>query len=144
MFEKVVSLLLDNWFVMATTTATLSIVSANITNDVLNLNVSSLLTTDGTSGVDEVIGISRLLGVDDDGRILFRSADYPNGGFVYIKNIDSGSHNLLISTGTAPTFVEVGTLRKGEFAFFPWDADDNLFVEGNALGTDIEFALFLR
>ena len=129
---------------MATTTATLSIVSANITNDVLNLNVSSLLTTDGTSGVDEVIGISRLLGVDDDGRILFRSTDYPSGGFAYIKNIDSDAHDLLITLGTSASFTEVGTLHKGEFAFFPWDAEDDIFIEGNALGTDIEFALFLR
>jgi hypothetical protein len=131
---------------MASVTATIVIQSPNITNDVLSLNVSYNLTTDGSNGVSELVGISRRSGVDSR-TVLFAAADYANGGVVYIKNLDTVFANgVLVEVGTPSPgdILEVGVLNGGEAYLMPWNADEDFSVTADDSGTVIEYALFVK
>lgn len=125
---------------MASVTANIKIQSPDVSNDVLSLEVAYNMTTDGSAGVDELIGISRKSGLNVKS-VLFSATTYPNGGIVYIKNLDSTYANgVLIELG----LVEVGSVAGGEAYLIPWNADEDFSVTADVAGTLLEYALFLK
>ena len=130
---------------MATTTATLTLFSDNLTSNSLNLSTESVLTKAGTvTGISDTSGLARKTtsfassGVIDT-VVLFRGDDYTSNGSnkVYLKNLSTtaseyftiymtghtadGAHDATDLTTTALT--EIGRLYAGDFAFFPWNAN---------------------
>ena len=115
---------------MATLTAKLTLTSATVTSDTLNLTV-----TDTLSIAQKVIAPSRVVTSTSD-LTLFASSSYSRS-YVYLKNMDS-SIAMDIDFGSTASF----NLAAGEFAFFPWHASQNIVVAADSGTPILEYALF--
>ena len=116
---------------MATTTATLTLSSSDLTGDALSLSTTATLTKAGTvTGLSQTTGIARKTTSATSQYTLFDGSDYGDGSHkVYIKNTST--------TATEYVTVEinseaVGRLYAGDWMFFPWGA--------NAATNDIKLA----
>ena len=112
---------------MATTTATITLSSADLLSDELALSTTSTLTTAGTStGVTQTTGLARKTTSAASAAAIqavnvYRAGDYTANGAnkVYIKNT---------STTAAEYFTvhidqeELGRLYAGDWMFMPWNA----------------------
>ena len=110
---------------MATTTATVTLASDDLLSNVLSLTSTATLTKAGLStGLDLVSGLSRTNFLDNPihQKLIYRGDDATKDGAnkVYMKNL---------STTAAEYFTiyinseEMGRLYAGDWAFFPWKAN---------------------
>ena len=142
---------------MATTTATITLTSADIADNALSISNTATLTTAGTdTGITETTGLARKKVATSSNTVLLDSgagiaADVTadKSAKVYIKNInDRGDGtkwvNILLAT------VEIGRLYGGDFMFFPWSGGsgkDIKFTCESTSGTDatettLEYTVF--
>jgi len=109
---------------MATTTATITLDSADLLTSVLSFSTTASLTKAGTAtGLAETTGLAKTNFTNDpvQGKVIYRSDDATANGAnkVYLKNL---------STVAAQFFTiyidqeEIGRLYAGDWAFFPWSA----------------------
>ena len=134
---------------MATTTATVSISSADLTPGMaLNINASSSLMKSGTTTGLEIMDMGRgELKVTDGPNALqdvtATSGDYGQASYVYICN-NSTDDQQYIKVGIHNTVI--GNLGAGDWCFFPWSQGDvsaELNIEAEATGTiPYEYAIF--
>ena len=120
---------------MATTTATLTLSSGDLTGDALSLSTTTQLTKAGSAtGLDQTTGVARkFFASTQSNTALIAAADYTDDKAhkVYIKNISStASEYITIKIGA----TEVGRLYAGDFLFMPWSAD----TTGTAADIDID------
>ena len=128
---------------MATTTATLTLSSADLLSDELALTTTATLTTAGTStGVTQASGLSRKTTATVgstaliDSVVLYRADDYTadKANKVYIKNTSTtpaeyvtvfltGDRATEVHGNADPGLTELGRLYAGDWAFFPWNAN---------------------
>tara|TARA_R100001509_G_scaffold106883_2_gene63463 strand:- start:17 stop:421 length:405 start_codon:yes stop_codon:yes gene_type:complete len=109
---------------MATTTATLTLSSADLTGDALSLSSTATLTKAGTlTGLDQTSGVGRKTTTATAQYTLFDGTDYTaaKAHKVYIKNTSTVATEYVTLTVNAE---EVGRLYSGDWAFFPWSAHD--------------------
>jgi len=114
---------------MATTTATLTLSSADLTGDALALSSTATLTKGGTTtGLDQTTGVARKTTGSTTAFVLFEAGDYTAanpGHKVYIKNtMSTGTEYFTVSVGDGPTssVLELGRLYAGDWMFIPWSA----------------------
>ena len=116
---------------MATTTATLSLSSADMTSDAVNINVSTQLYKKGTTiGLDGTTGLASKTTTADTIYTIFGEADYSDnkGLKMYIRNTaspndsDEVGYTLLLTLGSQA----VGYLGPGDWLFMPWDGTDDV------------------
>jgi len=151
---------------MPTTTATLSIVSSDLTSDALSLSNTKSLNAAGVgTGLSQVEGVARkrLAGNASASRnyTIADASDvkFTEGGAskVYIKNLSSSNADYVtVFVGIANetglvTGQEVGRLYGGDFLFLPWSAntvgnDSDIIVQtpANALNKDIEYLIIFE
>ena len=109
---------------MATTTATITLSSADLLSDELALVSAATLTKAGTStGLTSASGLSRTNFTNNpiQSKVIYRSDDATADGAnkVYIKNVSTTASEyftVLIDQ------EEMGRLYAGDWAFFPWSA----------------------
>jgi len=109
---------------MATTTATLTISSSDLTGDALSLSTTATLTKAGSgTGLDQTTGVGRkFYATQQTDTALIAAADYTDDKAhkVYIKNTStSNSEYVTVKIGA----TEVGRLYGGDWLFLPWSAD---------------------
>ena len=141
---------------MATTTAAITISSADIMDNAINISNSTNLTTAGTStGMTETTGLGRVkLATTTATDIItyanivgITSADLAHK--VYIKNTGSSttqSVKILIGN-TSGTPVAIGNLYGGDWMFFPWSAGSNEDIVADPSTTDevvLEYMVFFE
>jgi len=141
---------------MATTTATLTLSSGDLTGDALALSSTATLTKGGTTtGLDQTTGVARKTTGATTAFVLFEAGDYTAanpGHKVYIKNtMSTGTEYFTVSIGDGPstTVVELGRLYAGDFMFIPWSAsggsaaahNDIVVAPSSATDMTIESAL---
>ena len=125
---------------MATTTATITLNSSDLTSNPLALSSSSTLTKAGTiTGMTDTTGLARRttsFGSSStiDTIVVYRADDYTSNkaNKVYIKNTSSTSaeYFTIYITGDragethsdTDGLTEIGRLYAGDWAFFPWSA----------------------
>ena len=125
---------------MATTTATITLNSSDLTSNPLALSSSSTLTKAGTiTGMTDTTGLARRttsFGSSStiDTIVVYRADDYTSNkaNKVYIKNTSSTSaeYSTIYITGDragethsdTDGLTEIGRLYAGDWAFFPWSA----------------------
>lgn len=109
---------------MATTTATITLSSGDLTGDALALSQTATLTKAGTlTGLSETTGVGRKTTGATATIALFEAADYDDDKAhkVYIKNTSStATEYFTIGYGATAT---VGRLYSGDWAFMPWNGD---------------------
>ena len=124
---------------MATTTATISLSSADMMDSSLSISNTSTLYTAGTNtGITETTGLGRKKFADNSNIVLLDggltsgiAADVTadKSAKVYLKNMnDRGDGTKYVNILLAA--VEIGRLYGGDWMFIPWCA---------ASGKDIEF-----
>jgi len=109
---------------MATTTATLTLSSADLTGDALALTTTTTLAKAGTAtGMSETSGVGRKTTAATAQYVLFDGNDYAANGAhkVYIKNTSTTTSEYFLLTINGE---EIGRLYSGDWAFLPWGAHD--------------------
>ena len=139
---------------MATTTATITLASADMMDSALSISNTATLYTAGTNtGITETTGLSRkkfatssefiLL---DHGLAATQMADVTadKSAKVYIKNInDRGDGTKYVAV--LINSIEIGRLYGGDWMFFPWSGGDDKDVDidaSDATETTLEYVVF--
>lgn len=130
---------------MATTTATLTLSSGDLTGDALSLSTTATLTKAGTNtGLDQTTGVARkFYATQQADEQLIAAADYTDDKAhkVYIKNISTtAAEYITVKIGA----TEVGRLYAGDFLFIPWSADTtvtdaDIDIDTSAVNMTVEY-----
>lgn len=108
---------------MATTTATLTLSSADLTGDTLSLSTTATLTkADTLTGLDQTSGVGRKTTSATSLVTLFAASEYTDDKShkIYIRNTSTtATEYVLLKIGD----MELGRLYAGDWAFVPWTAD---------------------
>lgn len=112
---------------MATTTATLTLSSADLTGDALALSTTTNLNKAGTlTGLDQTTGVSRaIIATASTTKIIADASEYATGPAknhkVYVKMLSTVATEYVTLSVDAQ---DIGRLYAGDFAFIPFGADD--------------------
>jgi len=132
---------------MATVTAKLTLTSADLLSQNLNLSLSKSITASHTTGVARAPITSTAKGTASGQVTLYTADDYAAIAYLYVKNTNATAVNKIYiyndsSTGD-PIWMQ---LQGGEFAFIPMHGDKTLkayapngsnpIVEWMVFGTD--------
>ena len=113
---------------MATTTATITLSSADLTGDALSLSSTATLTKAGTlTGLDQTTGVGRKTTTSSSQYTLVDKADYGDDKAhkVYIKNTST------VATENAVITVEsqlLGRLYAGDWCLLPYNGDQDIKI----------------
>jgi|TARA_R110002020_G_scaffold148362_2_gene324183 hypothetical protein len=125
---------------MATTTATLTLSSADLTGDALSLSSTATLTKAGTlTGLDQTTGVGRKTTTATSQYTLVDKADYGDDKAhkVYIKNTST------VATEHAVITIEsqlLGRLYAGDWLLLPYNGDQDIKITPSvATAFTIEF-----
>jgi len=141
---------------MATTTATITLASTDITDNALSISNIATLTTAGTdTGLTETTGLARKKFATASNTILLDhgltsgiAADVTadKSAKVYIKNInDRGDGTKYVNILIVAR--EIGRLYGGDWMFIPWSGGsgkDIEFTASDATETTLEYTVFFE
>jgi len=130
---------------MATTTATITLTSGDLTSDALALSTTATFTNaGGSNGLVGTTGLGRKKTGDTNQYTLFDGDAYANGAHkVYLKNT---------STTAAEYFTieinseQMGKLYAGDWCLFPWEANadtNDIKIQPSAANMVLEYMLFI-
>ena len=127
---------------MATTTATLTLSSSDLTGDALSLSTTATLTKAGTlTGLDQFTGVARKTFATTSIQTLVAKGDYADDKAhkVYIKNTSSVATENILVTVEAQL---LGRLYAGDWALLPFNGDQDIKITPS-VSTDmvIEYAV---
>ena len=127
---------------MATTTASLTLASSDLTGDALSLSSTSTLTKSGGAvGLDQTTGVGRkYYAAATTNGTLIAAADCTDAKAhkVYIKNLSSSdSETISISVGASNTAL--GALAGGDWCFLPYDGVNDIDITTSAIAMTVEF-----
>jgi hypothetical protein len=134
---------------MATTTATLTLSSADLTGDALSLSTTATLTKAGTvTGLDQTTGVARKVytaAVTNEKLIdktLF--SDWSSGDQVahkvYIKNLSTtATEYVTISFDDGVNTIGIGMLYAGDWCFLPYEGTKDIEVTTSSANMTIEY-----
>jgi hypothetical protein len=128
---------------MATTTATITLSSADLTGDALALSTTATLTkSGGQTGLDQTTGIAVKKFTNSNAQTILSASDYTNDRAhkVYLKNNSSvSSENFKVVIGS----TDLGKIFAGDWAFIPWMGESDIKVTPSVpTETVIEYAVF--
>ena len=118
---------------MATTTATITLASSDISDNAISISNTATLTKAGsTTGLDQTSGLSRRTLVGTPATVKLIDLDYYQGqtltqnkaAKVYIKNTgtSTANHVLVSIQNGSGAAEEIGRLFGGDWMFFPYSA----------------------
>lgn len=113
---------------MATTTATLTLSSSDLTGDDLSLSTTATLTKAGTlTGLDQFTGVARKTFATSSIQTLIAKGDYADDKAhkVYIKNTSSVATENIIVTIESQL---LGRLYAGDWALLPFNGDQDIKI----------------
>ncbi len=131
---------------MATTNATITLSSSDLTGDALALSSTTTLTKAGTlTGLTQTSGVGRKTTSSTAQYILFDGDAYANGSHkIYLKNTSTvATEHFVIEINSE----QMGKLYAGDWAFFPWEANadtnDIKITPSVSTALTLEYALFI-
>ena len=117
---------------MATTTATITLSSADLTGDALALSSTATLTKGGTlTGLDQTTGVARkFFAAAQANTNLIAAADYTAGKAhkVYIKNTSTTAGEF-IKVELGSSNLSLGFLYAGDWLFMPYDGENDIDID---------------
>ena len=130
---------------MATTTATITLSSADITGDALNLSTTSTLTKAGTvTGLDQTTGIARQTFTQNTILTLIDKSLYDADGAhkVYIKNTSTTATENIIVTIESQA---LGRLYAGDWVLLPFNGEQDIKITPSvSTAMTIEYAVLYQ
>ena len=125
---------------MATTTASITLSSGDLTGDALALSASTTLTKAGTvTGLDQTTGVSRKTYTSSSIQTLVAKGDYSDDKAhkVYIRNTSTVATENLIVTIEAQL---LGRLYAGDWCLLPYNGDQDIKITPSvATAMTVEF-----
>ena len=113
---------------MATTTASLTLSSGDLTGDALSLSTSTQLTKAGTvTGLDQTTGVARKTFTTTSIQTLIAKGDFTDDRAhkVYVRNTSTTATEILIVTIESQL---LGRLYAGDFMFIPFNGDQDIKI----------------
>mgnify|MGYP003109890120 CR=1 FL=1 len=127
---------------MATTTASITISSGDLTGDALSLSSTATLTKAGTNtGLDQTTGVARKFFASTQTAFnLIAAADYTadKAHKVYIKNT-STSNSEFITIELGGSNVSLGRLYGGDWLLVPYDGNNDIDIDTSAVNMTVEY-----
>lgn len=127
---------------MATTTASLTISSGDLTGDSLSLSTTTQLKKAGNAtGLDQTTGVARkFFATAQTAYNLIAAADYTadKAHKVYIKNT-STSNSEFITIELGSSNVSLGRLYGGDFMLIPYDGNNDIDIDTSDPSMTVEF-----
>lgn len=120
---------------MATTQATVTIFSSDLTGDALSLSSTATLTNaSSATGLAYTTGVNRITyGSAQTNTVLVAAADFSSADKahkVYIKNLsDKAGDYVKVSVGSSN--VDLGRLYGEDWAFIPYDGQNDIKITTN-------------
>ena len=125
---------------MATTTASLTLSSGDLTGDALSLSTSTQLTKAGTvTGLDQTTGVARKTFTTTSIQTLIAKGDFSDDKAhkVYVRNTSTTATENLIDTIESQL---LGRLYAGDFMFIPFNGDQDIKITPSvATAMTVEF-----
>jgi hypothetical protein len=125
---------------MATTTASITLSSSDLTGDALALSASTTLTKAGTvTGLDQTTGVSRKTYTSSSIQTLVAKGDYSDDKAhkVYIRNTSTVATENLIVTIESQL---LGRLYAGDWCLLPFNGDQDIKITPSvATAMTVEF-----
>ena len=127
---------------MATTTASITISSGDLTGDALSLSSTATLTKAGSAtGLDQTTGVARkFFATAQTAYNLVAAADYTadKAHKVYIKNT-STSNSEFITVELGGSNVSLGRLYGGDWLFVPYDGNNDVDIDTSDVNMTVEY-----
>lgn len=127
---------------MATTTATLTLSSADLTGDALALTTTATLTKAGnTTGLDQTTGVARkFYAAAQTAEPLILASDFTDDKAhkVYIKNTSTTASEF-ITLELGATNVSLGRLYGGDWCLLPYDGNNDIDIDTSAVNMTVEY-----
>ena len=124
---------------MATTTATITLSSSDLSSQALSISSTTTLLKAGlTAGIDQTTGLNRkLYALAQTGTALIDAADYVNNKAhkVYIKNVGTSTTEFFTIKMEPNT---IGRLYGGDWMFIPYDGGANITLDSSAVNMTLE------
>ena len=124
---------------MATTTATITLSSSDLSSQALSISSSTTLLKAGdTIGLDQTTGLNRKLYAEaQTGAALIDAADYVNNKAhkIYIKNVGTSTTEFFTIKMEPNT---IGRLYGGDWMFIPYDGGADITFYSNAVNMTLE------
>jgi hypothetical protein len=124
---------------MATTTATVTLSSSDLSSQALSISSTTTLLKAGlTSGIDQTTGLNRkLYATAQTGAALINAADYVDDKAhkVYIKNVGTSTTEFFTMKIGA---VTIGRLYGGDWMFIPYDGGNSMTFDSSAVNMTLE------
>ena len=127
---------------MATTTANLTISSADLTSNPLAITTSSTLYKAGTTiGLEQTTGLSKkVYAAAQSNTTLISAGDYADNTHsrVYVRNSGSSSTDFFTIELGASNIV-LGRLYGGDFLFIPYEGEQDIDITSSTTNMELEF-----
>lgn len=128
---------------MATTTASITISSGDLTGDALSLSSTSTFTkANSATGLDQTTGVARkFFATQQTAEPLVVASDYTTGDKahkVYIKNTSS-SNSEYINIEVGASNVVLGRLYGGDWCLLPWDGANDIDIDTSDVNMTVEY-----
>lgn len=132
---------------MATTTASLTLSSSDLTGDALALTTTATLTKAGvTTGLDQTTGVARkFFATTQTAYNLIAAADYTadKAHKVYIKNTSTtAAEYVTIEIGA--TNLSLGRLYAGDWMLIPYDGNNDIDIDTSAVNMTVEYMVIFE
>jgi len=129
---------------MATTTASLTITSGDISSDALSISVTETFYKAGTTiGLDQTTGLAKktFAAASSNQNIALASAYTDDKAHkLYIKNPGTSTTDY-IQVVIASGHSVIGRLFGGEFMFIPWSGNEDIDVTTSATNMAVEYMI---
>ena len=127
---------------MATTTATITLSSADLTGDALSLSTTATLTKAGvTTGLDQTTSVARKFFASAQTAFnLVAASDYTadEAHKVYVKKTRKAA-SAFITIELGGSNVSLGRLYAGDWTLLPYDGNNDIDIDTSAVNMTVEY-----
>ena len=132
---------------MATTTATITISSADLTGDALALSTTATLTKAGTAtGLDQTTGVARkFFATAQTAYNLVAASEYTadKAHKLYIKNTSTTAGEF-ITVEVGATNLSLGRLYAGDWTLLPYDGNNDIDIDTSDVNMTVEYMVIFE
>ena len=127
---------------MATTTATITLSSSDLSSQALSISSTTTLLKAGlTAGLDQTTGLTRkLYATAQTATTLIDAADYTDAKAhkVYIKNVGTSTTEFFtIELGASN--ILIGRLYGGDWMFIPYGGEHDIDIDSSDVNMQLEY-----
>ena len=137
---------------MPKTTASVGLGSSDLTSNPLSLSARFSLTTDGTAGLEETTGLTRIKVGTSATTIADESEDFTNSGesqlaYIYLKNFSTNAttpvftDSLIIKVSDGSNHLTLGHLAGGQACLLPYSANNDITITADTADTIVEYII---